>query len=151
MGIDHHKQYSHITLVNREGEVIKSGRVSNFRREVEEFLEGVNEEIVAVIEAGRSSYAMVDLIKGMGIQIKVAHPKELRAIALVATEIADLSRFSTVGSLHCYAGVIPSTYSSGERLYHGKIVKEGNRWLRWAAVEAVWPAIRSDFACITSS
>ena len=151
MGIDHHKQYSHITLVNREGEVIKSGRVSNFRREVEEFLEGVNEEIVAVIEAGRSSYAMVDLIKGMGIQIKVAHPKELRAIALVATEIADLSRFSTVGSLHCYAGVIPSTYSSGQRRYQGRIIKEENQWLRWAAVEAVWPAIRADFACITSS
>jgi len=64
---------------------------------------------------------------------------------LVATEIADLRRFSTVGSLHCYAGVIPSTYSSGQRSYHGGIIKEGNQWLRWAVVEAVWPAIKADF------
>jgi len=41
--------------------------------------------------------------------------------------------------------VIPSTHSSGERSWHGKIIKEGNRWLRWAAVEAVWPALRADF------
>jgi transposase len=64
---------------------------------------------------------------------------------LVATEIADVGRFSTVGTLHCYAGVIPSTYSSGQRSYQGKIIKEGNQWLRWAVVEAVWPAVRADF------
>jgi hypothetical protein len=44
-----------------------------------------------------------------------------------------------------YAEVIPSTHSSGDKTYHGKIVWVGNRWLRWAAVEAVWPAIRADF------
>lgn len=64
---------------------------------------------------------------------------------LVATEIADVGRFSKVEKLHSYAGVIPSTYSSAERVYHGKIIKEGNKWLRWAAVEAVWPAVKSDF------
>jgi transposase len=64
---------------------------------------------------------------------------------LVAVEIGDLGRFEGVSKLHAYAGIIPSTHSSGERSYHGKIIKEGNRWLRWAAVEAVWPAIRADF------
>ncbi|MEA2005940.1 MAG: transposase [Acidobacteriota bacterium] len=49
-----------------------------------------------------------------------------------------------MSKLHAYAGVIPSTHSSGERSYHGKIIKEGNRWLRWAVVEAVWPALRAD-------
>ena len=64
---------------------------------------------------------------------------------LVATEIADIRRFSTVGRLYNYAGVIPSSFSSGQRSYHGKIIKDGNQWLRWAVVEAVWPAIRADF------
>jgi transposase len=64
---------------------------------------------------------------------------------LVAVEIEDLGRFEDVSKFHAYAGVIPSTHSSGVRIYHGKIIKEGNRWLRWAAVEAVWPAIRADF------
>jgi len=64
---------------------------------------------------------------------------------LVAVEIADLNRFSDAAHLHAYAGVIPSTHSSGDKTYHGKIIRAGNRWLRWAAVEAVWPAIRADF------
>ena len=63
----------------------------------------------------------------------------------MAVEIADIGRFEDEGKLHSYAGVIPSTHSSGEKTYHGRIVREGNRWLRWAAVEAVWPAIRADY------
>jgi len=30
------------------------------------------------------------------------------------------------------------------RVNQWKMTREGNRWLRWAAVEAVWPAIRHD-------
>ncbi len=52
MGIDHHKQYSHMTLMDEDGRVLKAGRVLNFRSEVEEFLRGVGEEVEAVIEAG---------------------------------------------------------------------------------------------------
>jgi len=291
MGIDHHKQYSQMTLMDEEGKELKNDRVWNFRSEVEKFLQGAGDEVKAVIEAGRSSYTMVDLLEELGVDVKIANPKEVKAIAkakiktdkrdsrilahllradlipevyqrsgenrrrqrvlrqraffvgtmtrvknkirvllaqqkeeiqgeasrvknlfsrkglealkgldlpdtdrglldgllkmyhqleksikesdelvetlynkmpeaqlistvpgfgkffsvLVATEIADVGRFSKVEKLHSYAGVIPSTYASAERVYHGKIIKEGNKWLRWAAVEAVWPAIKSDF------
>ena len=290
VGIDHHRQYSHITWLDERGEVVKSGRVANVGRELERFLLGIG-DVKAVIEAGRSSYTMVDVLDDMGIETTVAHPKEVRAIAkakiktderdsyklahllragyipevykrsrenrscqrvlrqrafyvgkqtavknrlrallaqqaeeirlevarvedlftdkgmkvlaglvlpereakmlgallrtyrhleeriretsalvdelygkmpyarliqsvpgfgkflsvLVAVEIEDIERFEDVSKLHAYAGVIPSTHSSGERSYHGKIIKAGNRWLRWAAVEAVWPALRADF------
>jgi len=290
VGIDHHRQYSHITILDEKGEMVRSGRVANFRRELEKFLKGTG-KIKAVIEAGRSSYTMVDVLDDMGIETSVAHPKDVKAIAkakvktderdsyklahllrtgyipevykrsrenrssqrvlrqrafyvgkqtsvknrlrallaqqgeeirvevarvedlftakgmkvlagldlpereakmveallktyrhlqdricetnalvdelyekmpyarlirsvpgfgvflsvLVAVEIEDLKRFEDVSKLHGYAGVIPSTHSSGERSWHGKIIKEGNRWLRWAAVEAVWPALRADF------
>jgi transposase len=290
MGIDHHRQYSYITLMDERGEVLRSGRVANFGKELDKFLEGID-EAKAVVEAGRSSYAMVDVLDEMGVEVTMAHPKEVKAIAkakiktdkrdshilahllraglipevykrsrenrgyqrvlrqrvfyvgnltrvknrmrailaqqgeeiqaevlraknifgreglvvlkglklpkedkeliggliktfehlekrvreshalverlyrelaearliqtvpgfgvflsvLVAVEIADIGRFCNEGKLHSYAGVIPSTHSSGEKTYHGRIVRDGNRWLRWAAVEAVWPAIRADF------
>ena len=290
MGIDHHKQYSHITLMDETGGVLRRGKVANYRIELEKFLTGFG-DVKAVVEAGRSSYTMVDVLDEMGIEVTIAHPKEVKAIAkariktdkrdswmlahllrtdlipeiykrsrenresqrvlrqrafyvgsitrvknriraliaqqsevvrdeasraknlfgtngmkvlrglslpgnqkellealvktyrhleerrketnglveklyleipeaqlihtvpgfgvflsvLVAVEIADIERFEEVGKFHSYAGVIPSTRSSGERTYHGRIVKEGNRWLRWAAVEAVWPGIRADF------
>ena len=41
-------------------------------------------------------------------------------------------------------GLIPSTYSSAGRTFHGRLTKQGNRYLRWAMVEAVWPALRTD-------
>ena len=62
---------------------------------------------------------------------------------LVAVEIADLTRFTDAAHLHAYAGVIPSIHSSGDKTYHRKIIRAGNRWLRWAAAEAVWPAAKA--------
>lgn len=291
IGIDHHKQYSHMTLVDEDGKELRSGRVFNTRAEVEDFLEGERSEMRAVIEAGRTSYVMVDLLRDIGVDIRIAHPLQVKAIArakiktdkrdsrtlahllrgglipevyvrceenrgaqrvlrhrafyvgtrtrvknkirvllaqqrieiqekagpmkslfsrkglealsrlslpfsdkalleslvvfykhleerikgsdglveqlyteleearlvrtipgfgaflsvLTATEIADINRFESERNLHSYAGVIPSTYSSGERSYHGRIIKGGNTWLRWAAVEAVLPATKKDF------
>ena len=81
MGVDHHKQYSHLTLMEERREEIKSGRVENLRREVEAFLKGVECKIVVAIEASRSRFTMVNLIKGLRVEVKVAHPQELRAIA----------------------------------------------------------------------
>ena len=291
MGIDHHKQYSHMTLMDEKGNVLKAGRVMNLRSDVEEFLEGAGDEVEAVIEAGFSSYVMVDLLETLGVEVKIANPSDVKAIAkakiktdkrdskilahllrtdlipevyrrsgenqraqrvmrqraffvesltrvknrihaliakqseevlrdldqikdifskrgmellkqlelpstdkqlleallktyrhleerikesndlvkslykempeaqlidtvpgfgpflsvLVAIEIGDVGRFDSAGKLHSYAGVIPSTHSSGNRTYHGRLIKGGNRWLRWAAVEAVIPATRKDF------
>jgi len=290
VGIDHHRQYSHMTVMDQMGQVLRSGRVPNLQNDIGKFLEGF-EAVEAVIETGRSSYTMVDVLEEMGVTVKIVHPNEVKAIArakiktdkrdsevlahllrmnmipevyrrspenrrdqrilrqrafyvramtalknrvyallaqqkeevrqevaretnifsvkgqktllgldltrgekrlleallktyrhletriaestalieklyeeireaqlirtipgfgkylsvLVAVEIADLSRFADPAHLHAYAGVIPSVHSSGDKTYYGKIIRAGNRWLRWAAVEAVWPAIRADF------
>ena len=67
--------------MDEEGKKLKSGRVENHWIEVEEFLDEVDGEVMGVVEAGRSSYTMVDMMKEIGVAMKVAHPKELRAIA----------------------------------------------------------------------
>ncbi|HUW13724.1 MAG TPA: IS110 family transposase [Anaerolineae bacterium] len=63
---------------------------------------------------------------------------------LLAVEIDDVRRFSRAQKLGAYAGVVPSTYASGGYLHHGRITKQGNKWIRWACIEAVYPAIRKD-------
>jgi transposase len=80
VGIDHHRQYSHMTLMDQKGQVLRSGRVPNLRFEIERFLEG-GEAMEAVIETGRSSYTMVDVLEEMGVAVKIAHPNEVKAIA----------------------------------------------------------------------
>lgn len=68
-----------------------------------------------------------------------------RAFALlIVSEIDDVERFRTDKKLHAYAGLVPSTYSSGGHTFHGRIIKAGNKYLRWSMVEAVWPAIQKD-------
>jgi transposase len=49
---------------------------------------------------------------------------------LIVLEIDKIERFPDAKHLHSYCGLVPSTYSSGDKKYHGKLVK-GNRWLRW--------------------
>ena len=290
IGVDHHKQASVMTVLAEDGVEVKTGRMLNLRAKVEAFLSGFR-PFTAVVEAGRASYVMADLLRELGGEVKIANPSEVKAIAhariktdkrdsrtlahllraglipevyqrnvwnrraqrvmrqrafwvwkqtelknkirallaqqkeeirvwiekidsamfgpkglalvaglplegrdkeilddlleafqqtqahirksdglvralygeseearridtipgfgttlsvLVAVEIADIDRFPRVEELHAYAGVIPSTHSSGERTYHGRITKQGSGWLRWALVEAVQPATRRD-------
>ena len=63
---------------------------------------------------------------------------------LVAAEIDGIERFRSPKKLAAYAGMVPSTYSSGGKTWNGRIIKGGNKWLRWALVEAIIPAIRKD-------
>jgi len=50
-----------MTLMDQEGQVLRSSRVPNLRTEIEKFLEG-GEAMEAVIETGRSSTTMVDVL-----------------------------------------------------------------------------------------
>ncbi len=61
---------------------------------------------------------------------------------LIRYEIDDIDRFRTPKKLAAYAGLVPSTYQSGNRRVHGKLTKQGNKHLRWAMIEAVSPAMR---------
>lgn len=63
---------------------------------------------------------------------------------LVDAEIGDIKRFKNEKALACYAGLVPSTYSSGGVTHNGRLIKHSNKLLRWAFVEAIIPAIRSD-------
>ena len=43
IGIDHHRQYVHITLPDVKGEKLKYGRVANLRSKLDNFLLGIKE------------------------------------------------------------------------------------------------------------
>ena len=53
------------------------------------------------------------------------------AALLIASEVGEISRFEDSSSLVAYAGLAPSTHSSGGKTYHGPIMKTGSRYLRW--------------------
>jgi transposase len=61
--------------------------------------------------------------------------------AVVASEIDNIERFSCPKKLLAYAGLVPTTHSSGGKTYNGPLMPMCNKWLRWAFVEAAWVAI----------
>lgn len=63
---------------------------------------------------------------------------------LVVHEIGDIRRFGSPEKLCAYAGLVPSVRASGGRVFYGRLTKQGNKWLRWAMVEAVAPAVKVD-------
>jgi transposase len=64
--------------------------------------------------------------------------------AVVALEIDEIERFPSPQKLNAYAGLVPTTHASGGHVYHGRLMKQSNKWLRWALIEASWAAIRHD-------
>jgi len=103
-------------------------------------LEAVRERIaesnalIHELAEGDPRVPLVESIPGLGSFFSV----------LVAKEIGEVERFASPEKLCSYAGLVPSVHASGGRSYTGRITKQGNKWLRWALVEAVAPAIRTD-------
>lgn len=56
---------------------------------------------------------------------------------LVLSEIGDINRFPDSYHLCSYAGLVPSTLSSGGITYHDAITKTGSKHLRWIMIECV--------------
>ncbi|KXA92597.1 hypothetical protein AKJ65_07310 [candidate division MSBL1 archaeon SCGC-AAA259E19] len=56
----------------------------------------------------------------------------------LTTELGDVERFFGPNEVPAYAGIVPSTEQSGSKEVHGSITKEGNKYLRWAAVECAY-------------
>lgn len=67
--------------------------------------------------------------------------------ALSALEIDTIDRFDNPGKLASYAGLIPTTYASGGKVYHGNLTPHCNHWLRYAFIEAAWSAITCSPYC----
>jgi transposase len=57
-------------------------------------------------------------------------------------EIGDIARFRRGPELACYAGLVPRIDRSADRMYQGRITREGSPWLRWALVEAAMHAMK---------
>lgn len=53
---------------------------------------------------------------------------------LLQAEIGPITRFRGAQELAAYAGLVPSTHSSGDKTHHGH-VGHGNPWLKWIVIE----------------
>ena len=69
---------------------------------------------------------------------------EIFSAMLIASEIGDISRFSTAKQLVSWAGMCPRVYQSGDTTHHGRIKKDSNRRVNWIMIQATNTAVRHD-------
>ena len=62
IGVDFHKAYSYMTVMDAQGEVVKAGKVANTREAVQGFLTPYRDNAEAVLEATRNWTVMYDLL-----------------------------------------------------------------------------------------
>lgn len=123
--------FNDLPLADREKKTLNQdlALLDDLKTRVEES----DNSVVALLESNTNAQ-LLKTIPGIGQFFAV----------LISYEIDDVNRFDNAKKLAAYAGLIPSTYSSGPKTRHGHITRQGNKYLRWAFVEAVWPGIASN-------
>ena len=66
---------------------------------------------------------------------------------LIVSEVGDIERFVDSSHLVSYAGLAPSTRSSGGVTYHGRITKTGSPYLRWVLNQCARAHMRTEPDC----
>ena len=105
-------------------------------RELLEFLRGnvkTTEKLIEQLAANDEAIRWLRSLPGIGVFLSV----------VILWEVEEIQRFPSAKHFASYTGLVPSTYASSNRVVHGRLTKQGNKWLRWAYIEAVTPAIRS--------
>jgi transposase len=91
----------------------------------------VDEEQIKAEGKQDRAVEIVSSIPGIGLVIG----------SIIATETDGAKRFFSPERYTGYCGLSPSTHSSGGKTYHGRMMWQCNKWLKWAFIEAAWIAV----------
>ncbi len=108
LGLDHHKKSTFVCAIDEQGVVLRQGRVANTREAFVHFLEALPCPCSGVVEAGFSWFWIYQTLEELGIQMTLAHPHKLRAIAEAKIKTDRLDAAILAQLLR--AQLIPSVY-----------------------------------------
>jgi len=130
------KHYSFTHLYNEELKTLNDYRINGYLHLIESLdseIKIVSKEIATQAKEDEMA-SLLMTIPGVGYY----------SALLMVSEIGDINRFPDSHHLCSYAGLIPSTHSSGGITYHGSITKRGSKYLRWIMLECVHVHIRTN-------
>ena len=130
------KHYSFTHLYNEELKALNDYRINGYLHLIESLdseIKIVSKDIVTQAKEDEMA-SLLKTIPGIGYY----------SALLIVSEIGDINRFPDSHHLCSYAGLIPSTHSSGGITYHGSITKRGSKYLRWIMLECVHVHIRTN-------
>lgn len=102
--------------------------------QLSEQIQTANEQIATLANEDRYKDKVQKLVALKGIRTQTA--------MTILSEIGDFDRFPTANAFVSYIGLIPSEYSSGEKIQNGAITKSGNSHCRMALIESTQSIVR---------
>lgn len=81
VGIDYHTKFAVATRMGREGAILGEEKIMNQKDAIRGFLSSLPEKSKVVLEATNNWYAFMEWSHGLPIDISLAHPLKLKAIA----------------------------------------------------------------------
>lgn len=97
------------------------------------------------VQINEAEKLIAQLITADGLIRKLMSIPGLGAVMapLIRYEVDHIERFRTSRKFLCYCALVPGLYASASRSHTTGILKQGNKFLKWAFIEAVSPAVRS--------
>ena len=106
-GLDLHRRFSVITVLDGEGKLVSQVKVPN-GEEIVKFLRGFADPVEVAIEASANWYWICDLLQDNGIAMKLAHPLKTKAIACARVKNDKID--SNVLAHLLRANLLPTSY-----------------------------------------
>lgn len=127
IGLDHHKRWTQIAAVNCDGELLREGRVSNDRRSLAEFFKELPKPWKGVVEAGPTWGWIYDTLEAMDVEMIVAHPLKVRAIAEAKIKTDEIDARMLAQLLR--GNLIPNVYVPTAAVRTQKMLWRERIWL----------------------
>tara|TARA_Y100000310_G_C20613442_1_gene779268 strand:+ start:68 stop:1084 length:1017 start_codon:yes stop_codon:yes gene_type:complete len=105
------------------------GLYVNQVKELSKLVEKYNEKI-AKFAKGNKDVKILSSIPGIA---------ELTS-SVILTELDNYNRFNHYKQVASYVGIIPTTKASGEKRFHGRLTKDGNKYIKWALIQGAGSA-----------
>ena len=109
VGVDNHKKFSYMSVMDEKGIVVKEGRVVNTKEAINKFLgKEYTKDTSAVLEAGRNWTVMYDWLEEELDEVKLAHPLKVKAIAEAKIKTDKIDAKTLAHLLRC--DLVPEAY-----------------------------------------
>lgn len=112
-----------------------------YQTNLDRYLQLIDEFGVMIKECEREIETTIKSHPQADLLVTIPAISYCSALTIIA-EIGDINRFPTCKQLQSYAGLVPSTYNSGDKQIHGKITKQGSKWLRAIMIQAAHNQVR---------
>jgi len=127
LGVDYHKSFSHIVAMDKEGREIMSNKITNDHHTIGRFLKHLNQPCTAVVEATRTWGVMYDMLEDLGVDVKLANPLKVRAIADAKIKTDSVDAHTLADLLR--ANLIPEVYVAPRDIRAQKNILRQRMWL----------------------